>query len=163
MYSYFLLSYLTGKTRKQITEAVFKLQLPTVRRKGGKRVTEEVKNIIIDYFNKPAPLKRNPSKKISIIESYIQNQSIYGVAKTMRIRRDFVRETVNEWNENNEYIVVESSINNQKYETYKGVFKRGKTWSYDIRVNGKRFRGAGYKTEEEAFEAKIKCKKECQN
>ena len=158
--SYLQLSELTGKTRQQITNAVFLLQLPTFLFRGEKRVTKKTKEVLIDYFNKPTvPLKKNPPKKISIIEQYIERQSIKAVSRTLKLNRQFVTETVKEWQKNDEYIIVDSSMNIKNNEHYTGVFQRGKKWCFELRIKGERFRKSGFNTEEEALEARIECKK----
>jgi len=157
--SYLELSELTGKTRQQITNAVFLLQLPTFLFRGEKRVTKATKKQIINHFNKPLPLKKNPPKKISIIEQYIERQSIKAVARTLKINRQFVTETVNEWQRNDEYIIVDSSMNIKSNKHYTGVFQRGKKWCFELRIKGERFRKSGFNTEEGALEARIECKK----
>lgn len=112
---------------------------------------------ILDYRSTNSNNKDNHRRKITIIEFYQNGRSCRQVAFTLNIYRRFVNAAVKEWKENDGYIVVESSMNNEPAAQKRNIHKIKSGWKYILTHNKVRYRET-FKTEEEAFEALQKLK-----
>ena len=157
--SFLKVAQLKGKSQSYIANLVYKFQLETFYFRGRKLISNESVEKILSYSPSIKKPYKNHPRKISIVESYIRNQSIKAVARTLRINRESVTEAIKEW-EQDGYITVESKINGSGKENYNGVYKKGKYWVYDTNIGGKKVYKGQFKTEEDAFSALVECRKE---
>ena len=75
--------------------------------------TDKEADMIRDYKRKIPTSDRNHKRKISVIDFYLSrsNNTIVEISNIMEIQVSKVHEIINEWCENEHYIVVESKIN----------------------------------------------------
>lgn len=147
---------LPAKTAKQI---VWKLQIKSKIISGVAYFTGSQVDEILNY-KRPKKNSKYKRLKISIIEQYQRTGSARKTARILNLQKQAVFDTVKEWQLNDRFIIVESSLNYQRQSQYKNINKRGSKWSYSFSRDKKRYVKGGFETEEEAFDALIKLK-EC--
>lgn len=162
LYSYKDLEPITNKSYKQLKQLSYRLQL-FPRQIGGKSYfNEEQLQKIIDY-RPPQKKSKSSRRKISIIEEYLRVGSARKVAFIMRIQKELVNKTVKEWEENDECIVVDSSLNFSSTSGIDNIRKCGGKWAYDWNKNRINYYKGGFETEEEAFYELCKLKESLNN
>lgn len=77
------------------------------------KFTDEQADMIRDYKPIRSPKEKYHKRKIHILDFYLSNKnnSIELVSKAMDLPISRIETTINEWCENNHYIIVESKIN----------------------------------------------------
>lgn len=156
-YSYDDLAVITGKTKSQLIQLAHTLQIEKLYKRGSVVIPFSAAQQLINYKPSLKRPKENHRRKISIIEAYMSNESIKAVSRTLKINAESVRKAVEEW-EDTGYITVDSYINFAPKNNYTGIYKRGKVWGYDCKINKIRYQKAGFETEEQAFSELCKLK-----
>lgn len=152
LYSYKDIEKEYGLPQIKASKIAYKLQVERVVR-GGKSLypIHSVKQII-DFQPQRRKLEHH-RRKITIIEEYLRQPSARKVANFLRIQKELVNKTVKEWEANDGYITVESSLNLSAPYQIKNIQRRGSKWLYSFTHNGVRYYKGSFETEDEAFEA----------
>jgi len=105
-----------GMTKEAITN---KARILGIKKTSGRyRFTEKQADMIREHKRIPSFVEKYHKRKISIIEFFLSNKNNTReeLSDSLELPISRIDATINEWCENNHYIVVESKINVQCIE-----------------------------------------------